>query len=148
MRLDPEVQKLLDPALAKEKRLKPAVASMLASLPPNLQITLANEVLKQNLKTIVAFQHIRMRASQEGLRAGDPGRTPSESYRNLVSRLAMMQEQVELHLAMSARENAAMFEHRDPADYENVLEQLQRLASGINQLRDNLVQSKNNVPTL
>lgn len=147
MRLAPEVQKLLNPALPEKERLKPAVASILASLPSDLQIRLAKEVLEQRLTAVAALQYIRVHARQEGAKAGDPERPPREDYRNFKRFLRVLQDRIDVHLTTPAHVRAAMFEYRDPADYEEALEELNQLCVKLQQLRDAFARIKNNVPT-
>jgi len=126
--LTPEVQALMDPALPYDQRLRILIALMLVSLPSELQVTLAHEVIKGGMSVNAARQHIRRRTHEQGFIAGSPSRTPTKDHANLLSSLRGMRERVVLLLAMEPGEMAAMFTHRD-ADYEEVLRELKELRS-------------------
>lgn len=137
--LAPEVQDLMDPSLSSKHRLKIMVALMLVSLPDHLQIALANEVIKKGMSINPARQYIRARALEEGFTAGDAERSPSEDFNNLESSNRLIGNRFDLLIAMRLNQVAAMFEHRDPDDFDRVLKDFEELSAKIEVIRTRLL---------
>lgn len=67
LKLVPEVQALLDPALPREKKLPTTAAQELARFPPDLQFDLASRVIDKGLSSSTANLFLRNKASQAKL---------------------------------------------------------------------------------
>ena len=129
--LDPQVKTLMDPALPWEKSLRLLVALMLVSLPAELQIELAQKVIEEGMSVNAARQYIRRRAKEAGCVAGNPNRTPVEDYNNLHGSLKSMKARLILLLDTPTDELGAMFQHREPTDLEEVIDEIEDLCDKI-----------------
>lgn len=89
MRLEPEVQALMDPERPKEKQLTFSLALRLVALPPELQRDVAMEIMDKNVPANAARFLIHTRAHEAGERVQN--RTPNKDYRvvtGFIERLA------------------------------------------------------------
>ncbi len=67
LKLQPEVLELMNPSRPKNQRLGMSVAVHLVNLPPDLQVTTAQNIITRRLKLGQARQHINLVASRAGV---------------------------------------------------------------------------------
>ncbi len=116
LKLDEEVQALMDISRPKSNRLNFSIAIKLAPFPKDLQIETANEILKQGMKTNKAHAFIRRKA-RENCIALWRRQKPDDNYRNFKNLLSRIKEGVEIFLLeMTLEDVQKMFKHRDRKD--------------------------------
>lgn len=125
LRLDPEVQKMMSPEIPEDNRLLFSTALMLADIPLDLQKSIADVIIGEGLKLKQARNLIRRRAEKLGIRVGDPGRAPSEDYRNFRSFVNRMMRELEIFTEMPQSFFNKMFEFREEEDHVKIIERLE-----------------------
>ncbi len=119
-KLDKKVQDLMDYSLPNKKRLKFSVALHLAGLPTDLQMNLANEIIRRGMVTNRAIPFIRMKANEKGFRTGYKRRTPREDYKNFNRIFSRARNGAEIFMEMSSDDFQKMFESRNSNERQAV----------------------------
>lgn len=121
LELVPEVQKLLSPEIPEDQRLTFSAALILAEVSREQQATIAERIIKENLRLGQIRSMIRRKAEEEGFTVGSPDRTPRKDYRNLDSFIRRVSRDLDTLLSNPQSFFSKMFEHRDPEDRDNVI---------------------------
>lgn len=134
-KLAPEVQKLLDPRLPDDQRLRVTVAIQIAKVPfDDLQIKIAEEAIVDNMPATDVNRRIHEYATQRNFSV--PGRTrqPNEEYKLIRATLGRARkglervEKIDLEWVLLHRD--------DGADKDKILEQLDAIIKDADQLRE------------
>ena len=132
LRLHPHVMRYLEPP----QKLPTQVAITLANLQPEIQISLAEDIVKNGMRLRTALAHVRNHATddQRVTRRGRSRRRPSEDFQILHRFLTNLGESAQVLIDMGDERVNAMFQNRPPKDRQIVagvlvkrIGQLQRL---------------------
>jgi len=132
LQLEDGVLAMMSPELPEEKRLGFASALLLADVPKDLQLKIANTIVGKRMKVNQARDFIRQRAEKMGFKVGDPTRAPREDYRIFCSFVGRMKRELEMFLEMPQSFFDKMFQHRDDEDYDAVI---RRMEGNVEQLQ-------------
>ena len=134
MEIDPKVQAMLEPSVPKDKRLDISIALYLTSLHTELQLEIAEEVIRKGLKLKEARFHARKVAQRAGIQAGvaKRGRLPHDDYRILQRFAVNFSKEASMFLEMPHDSFESMFKKRDPKERAALI---QHFEQGIAQLK-------------
>lgn len=139
LRLHPDVLKLLE----EPQRIPTAVAISLANLRPELQVSLASEILNRGLRPKSALSLVRNSVTQKDrvVSRGKRGRRPSDDFLILKRFVVSLGEQAEVILSTPKDRLSAIFAHRKRSDLETIrkvlqkrIEQLQKLDRALEEI--------------
>ncbi len=119
--LHPSVQDMMSQKIPEDERLTFSTALVVADVPQELQEEIARVIVSQKLKLIQAKDYVHREGVRVGFVTKSPGRTPSNDYavvRNFINRV-----QRETGVFGKKPDNffKDMFAHREDADHEQIL---------------------------
>ena len=133
-KLDPEVQKRLDPDCPESERIQYSVALQLTGLSPDMQKRLAGIIVQKKMATGIAIRFI----NQE-IKKADPAdigrkrkRKPVDDYRVFRRFVLKLEAEGELYLTDGGAHVKDMFTHRD---YDDAAKMLASAKKGVAQLQ-------------
>ncbi|MBI2003658.1 MAG: ParB/RepB/Spo0J family partition protein [Parcubacteria group bacterium] len=144
LRLDPKVQAMMEPSVPKDKRLDISIALYLTSLHTELQLEIAEEVVRKGLKLKEARFHARKVAQRVGIQAGvaKRGRRPHDDYRILQRFAVSFLKEARMFLEMSPDYFENMFKKRDPKERATLIQDFEQGIAQLKKLRDVLARIK------
>ncbi|MFP5276958.1 MAG: ParB/RepB/Spo0J family partition protein [Acidobacteriota bacterium] len=124
LRLHPHVLQYLEPP----QKLTTQVALTLANLQPEMQISLADDIVKNGMRVRTALAHVRNNVTEDARvrRIGRRRRRPSEDFEILSRFLANLGESAQVLIEMGDERIEAMFRNRQPKDRQIVAGVLQK----------------------
>jgi len=133
-RLHPKVIKLLEPP----QKLPGQAAISLASLAPDIQVQLAEEIVARKMKNRAAVMFIKNRMIAAPEHLGQKRTRPYEDYKMLSRFLESLGQSAEVMLAMSAERRTAMFKDRSPRDLEIMVKVISQRVAQLRKLETDL----------
>lgn len=127
LKLLPEVLDMMSPERHKTKRLKFSMALMIADLPQKLQKNAAEIIIRRQLKTGSAREFIRGVGASVGVKVGDPGRTPREDHRNVISFIRRFEKEADIFCQKPQDFFDKMFQSRSQEDAMHIVIGIQRI---------------------
>ena len=127
LRLHPDIQKQLHPALPKDQQMKVVTATYLATIPDQmLQLQIAAKIRSDSMSVKQALNYTRKVASRSGKkdRAGLSRRTPVDDYRPFTTFLRRLAEDTDIYTTMPAENFDAMIQSRPAHEISSVIAQL------------------------
>ncbi len=143
LKLHPDVQAMMEPSVPEALRLKFQIAYSLSNYPHEIQIKLAEQIIRKGFTFKQSLAYIRSQTSVE-MRVNQQGRhRPSQKFDILNRFLKNLGEQAEVLLGMPHSTFVEMFEHRSPKDLEVLVKVLQRRISQLGELEEVLLSIPN-----
>lgn len=132
MRLEPEVQALMDPERPKEKQLTFSLALRLVALPSELQRDVAMEIMDKNVPVNQARFLIHTRAHEAGEHVQN--RTPNKDYRVVTGFIERLQDESRLIVNMPNPTFVGMLGTRSESEVAVLTGQIENSIANLRQL--------------
>lgn len=138
LRLHPDVQAMMSPALPEDQRLGHLLGVFVSSLHPDLQLEIARGVIdkKMNINQARAFARQKAEAAGVQIAMGRRPRQPHDDYKNLVRFVTKVREGASIFLTSSVQE---VLSRRNPKDLAALAVDIERGIDDLNELRAALI---------
>lgn len=135
LELHPEVQKMMDESLPKEEAINFSIGVELAKVKDkNLQLLLAQEIVKKKMKTSTAQFFVRKNNGKDVSAASGRKRRPNDDFKLLKADAERCGEKVIHFLAMEDEMFAKLFMNRPPEHRKQIMEQYRESARNFERL--------------
>ncbi len=141
LRLEPEVQALMDPERPKEKQLTFSLALRLVALTPDLQRQVAEEIVDRKMPMNEARHTISKRAHEAG-EGTSTNRSPNRDYRILTGFVARLQSESRSLLTMPNPTFVSMLGARSDQDVKVLTGQIETSITNLEKLVKKLKTAK------
>ena len=139
LKLHPTVQAMMEASVPESLRLKFQIAYALSNFPAEVQISLAQDVVRKKLPFKHSLAYIRSKTSDDKKFSKKGRRRPSQKFDVIVRFLTSLGNQSEALLCMSHATFLDMFEHRSPKDVGVLIKVLGRRIGQLEELQQVLI---------